>query len=453
MALGSLVTLGRRTLTGIIASGGRQFNDWSADYRLFSQERFDLDGVFDAVRNEVLDLLPAGAPVVAALDDTLLEKRGAKVPGVSYRRDPMGPPFRPNFIRAQRFIQLSMALPNGPQPSGARMIPVDFRHAPTPAKPGKNAEAERWAEYRELSKEMNLSARGIGRIRALRKGLDGSPGGAERRLITAVDGSYTNSKVLKGLPENTTLIGRIRKDAKLYHLPDESDRPARGRKPVYGKRAPTPEELRKDETVKWETVDVWAAGKVHEFHFKSIAPIRSRTAGEKHDLRLIVIRPLAYRPSKGAKLLYRKPACLICTDPNLPVEEVIQAYVWRWDIEVNIRDEKQLIGVGQAQVRNDSSVELVPAFLAASYAMLLLAGCRSYGVDGLVQGMPLPRWRDRAGKRRASTLDLISRLRAELWGKSMGVDNFSGFVKKNRTEMKPEKFHPDLPSAVLYVVA
>ena len=38
-------------------------------------------------------------------------------------------------------------------------------------------------------------------------------------LWVGVDGSYTNRTVLNGLPSNTVLIGRIRSDARLYHLP------------------------------------------------------------------------------------------------------------------------------------------------------------------------------------------------------------------------------------------
>ena len=142
MALSSLVNLGRSTVTGIIAASGGEFDDWSAAYRLFSEERFDSDKMFGALRNEIIAKLSDDAPIVAAMDDTILRKRGTKIPGVSYRRDPMGPRFHVNFVRAQRFLQLSMAIPYGGQPCGARMIPVDFRHAPTPLKQGKTDPTE-----------------------------------------------------------------------------------------------------------------------------------------------------------------------------------------------------------------------------------------------------------------------------------------------------------------------
>jgi hypothetical protein len=53
---------------------------------------------------------------------------------------------------------------------------------------------------------------------------------------------------------------------------------------------------------------------------------------------------MGYRLTKNGKLLYRKPAYLICTDPNADIREILQAYIWRWDIEVNFRDEKITLG-------------------------------------------------------------------------------------------------------------
>ena len=192
-----------------------------------------------------------------------------------------------------------------------------------------------------------------------------------------------------------------------------------------------------------------AAGKVHDFRIKTIFPLLWRAAGPLA-LRLIVIAPLAYRPRRGSRLLYRKPAYLICTDPDLEVARAIQYYVWRWDLEVNFREQKQLMGMGEAQVRNASSVEKAPAFAVASYAMLLLAAHRAFGAAGVPGAIPPPKWRASASKPRASTADLVLQLRYELWGRSLGNHNFSGFVNGRPHVTKPEKCDPDLVSAGLY---
>jgi hypothetical protein len=78
--------------------------------------------------------------------------------------------------------------------------------------------------------------------------------------------------------------------------------------------------------------------------------------------------------------LYRDPAYLLVSDPNAPITEALQAYFYRWEIEVDQKEEKDLLGVGQAQVWNDTSVERQPAFHVATYAALLVAAIKAYGL-------------------------------------------------------------------------
>jgi hypothetical protein len=264
-----------------------------------------------------------------------------------------------------------------------------------------------------------------------------------------VDGRFTNGTVFKQLPPRTVLIGRIRKDTKLYYLPRSDDQPPLGRRRLYGKRAPTPEALRQDSSREWELLKVWAAGKEHCFKIKTLAPLLWRPATANHKLRLIVIAPLAYRPRKGSRLLYRQPAYLICSDTDISVQQALQAYVWRWDIEVNFRDEKSLLGVGQAQVRNEASVEKVPQLLVIAYAILLLAAHRAFATVPLAQIIPPPKWRPQRKSSRHSTQELINQLRGELWGKALGVDNSYDFLNAMNTNTKPQKIEPLLTAAVL----
>jgi hypothetical protein len=186
---------------------------------------------------------------------------------------------------------------------------------------------------------------------------------------------------------------------------------------------------------------------------KRLGPVLWRVAGLAHTLQLVVIAPLSYRLRKNSKLLYRRPAFLICTDPNLDLRAVVQEYVQRCDIETNFREEKTLLGVGQAQVRNAHSVEAVPAMQVASYAMLLLATLRTHTQSGNTADLlPPPKWNAATPPPRLSTARAINQLRAELWGSALGLTNFSGFRAQRTPAAKPEQFLPDLPSAVLYAV-
>ena len=451
LAVSQLACLGNHTVTGLLSTAGRQHDDWTADYRFFSQDRWDPHRPFDSVLGGVLGFVSGQAPLVAAMDDTLLRKTGVKIPHVAYRRDPLSPAFHTNFVRGQRFLQVSAMLPSSPQgPSAARAIPIRFEPAPPlPKASARDSQPER-VERRKLGKYYNLSTIGSDAMAATRDQLDRQPNGRSRVLVMGVDGSYTNQTVLRRLPDRTTLIGRIRKDAHLFHTPQEAQQPDKGRKRSYGQPLPTPEDIRKDDAIGWQEVRAFAAGKMHTFRVKTVGPVLWPKAGPNMPLRLVVIAPVSYRLRAGCKLLYRQPAYLICTDPNLPLADVVQDYLWRWGIEVDHRDEKQLIGVGQAQVRAPDSARRQPIFAVACYAKLLLAAAQLYGPAATQANLPLPKWRRNRPDCRLTTGDLIRQIRQDLWGDAIRTmeRNSSHFAHQPQSATKCPKWHWPLSAAI-----
>lgn len=80
----------------------------------------------------------------------------------------------------------------------------------------------------------------------------------------------------------------------------------------------------------------------------------------------------------------------------------------RWSMD----PEKEIVGVGEAQVWNEAAVTKVPALLVAMYSWLLLAGLKCYGPTRTAHYDPLPKWRSHA--KRPSCLDLVRLLRRQL---------------------------------------
>lgn len=423
---GELTCLGRHTVTGMLAASGNQFVDWSGAYRLFSKQRVNVAKILNVVQSNLLQETGHMSYVVAHMDDTVIKKTGKLIPGTAWRRDPLGPQFQTNFIWGQRFIQLSLALPRTGQTCQSRAIPVDFHHCPTVVRPRKTADKQQWQTYQELKKKAKLSRQGSDRIVLLRKTLN-EQGHKDKELVVGVDGSYTNREVLKNLPQKTTLVGRIRKDTRLYALPEAQ--PRSGRKCVYGAQLPTPEEIRQSNQYPWQQVEAWATGKIHKFDLKIVRNVRWRPAGPQN-LTLIIIRPLGYRLSKGSKILYRDPAYLICTETPQDIKDILQAYLWRWEIEVDFREEKTLLGCGQAQVRNPNSAESLPAFVAAMYGLLHLASHRATKNPAMAI-LPRPKWYPKHDAKRITTGDLLNNLRAQLWAKATDL-NFSDFVNSQQ---------------------
>jgi hypothetical protein len=86
-----VLALGRHTVSNMLATAGRAFEDWSSAYRLFGRERIDRNALFAPARMAVLARLDPHKPMVVMMDDTLIRKRGRKVYGAAWKRDPLGP--------------------------------------------------------------------------------------------------------------------------------------------------------------------------------------------------------------------------------------------------------------------------------------------------------------------------------------------------------------------------
>jgi DDE superfamily endonuclease len=396
---------GRRTVSRTICALGRSQQDWSADYKVFSRSRWDQDRLFEPVIDEYLARYPKGL-VVAAVDDTNLRKTGKKIKGAQWLRDPLSPPFHVNLMYGLRFVQMSMLFQHYKEGDFApRGIPVRFQEAPPVKKPGKRATAEQVKEYNKLKKEKNLPAQTLEMIRGFRSSLD-ERGGADRRLLLVLDGSFCNRTMFRAKLDRTDLIARCRKDARLCF-----PAPPGGRR-KYDPSVFTPEEVRQRQDIPWKSCKVYVGGKRRPVRYKEVKGVLWKRGGGTTELRLIVIAPTPYKLSKNSRTNYRKAAYFLTTDNDTPSKSLVQPCFDRWQIEINHRDEKDILGVGQAQVTSEQSIPRHPALAVASYSMLLLAALREFG-PGRPDDYPvLPKWRK--DSKRASFLDIVTRLRADV---------------------------------------
>jgi len=428
----------RHTITGLLSTSGRVDVDWSADYRLYASQ-IDQQALFIPIIDGILELLSEKRPLVVAVDDSLLPKTGASIHGCGWRKDPLGPPFHINLVRGLKFIQLSAAVPDPANPKRARMIPIAFAIIPKLPKLPADASKEQRREFEKRKHLNSPSAHASRLLRRLRQHLDQSDVHRRRIIWVCGDGDYTNAGLLANLPPKTRYIGRTRADTNLHAPADRPDTPRRGRPCTYGEKLPTPEQLRKDSNVPWHHLEIQKSGSVTQVRYKRIPKAKWHKAGEKKNLQLIVIAPLRYKRKKDGSWSYTKPTYIICTDPSIPVDQLIQAYLWRWDIEVNFRDEKQLFGAAHPQVRRPESVSAAPAVCVATYAGLLLAAIRVYGFSIVPTNIRAPKWYPLKKRRRTTTSDLLIQLQHELYARSIPTVNFSDFSPKPNAIEKPEK--------------
>jgi hypothetical protein len=403
--LGSLVCLGRRTITRTLWTCGRQDQPWQAEYHLYERAKWDPQRLFEPIWEGALPYCE-GPLVGVAIDDTKLHKTGRCIVQAFHQRDPLSPPFHANLILGLRFLQASLLVPlyHG-GPFSCRALPVRFEESSPAKKPGKRADEEAWKAYKQLRKEKNLSTHCVAMIGALRASLDAA-GAATKILVMALDGSFCNRTVFCAKRDRTELVARARKNAVLcFRAPEGSRR-------FYAEDKFTPEQVRQDNAIPWKTTKIFYGGKRRKVRYKDIKNIYWQGGARRLPLRLFVVAPTPYRKRKSSKRYYRQPAYLLCTDLVHAAQRLLQIYFDRWQIEVNHREEKDTLGVGQAQLWNPTAVPKQPPLAVAAYSALLLAAIKAFGPERNGAYAPLPRWRKRAA--RPSCLDLITLLRKEM---------------------------------------
>lgn len=405
-ALVSLVCFGRKTLTRIIWASGNQFKSWSSEYFVHSRSVWSPHALFQPIARRAIQYCH-GELIGIVVDDTSVKKTGKKIKQAFLSRDPMSPPFHPNLRLGVRFLQFAVVVPLYRKvKAAARTIPIRFEEVSAAKRPRKGTKnfQEKMNAYKKLRKIHNLPIRALQALTQIRQMLDAA--GAQKKLAVIIgDGAFCNKTVFSYAVERMHLLMRCRKDLKLCRRSNDPRR-------YYDQKTFTPLEVINDAKIPWNQTRLFFGGKRRSIRFKEITNVLWQTGAKRRPLRLFVIDCTRYRVRKTGRLHRREPGFLLTTLTEGHNHNLLQLYFDRWQIEVNHREEKDTVHVGQAQLHNIVAVPKQPALIVAAYAALLLAALIAYGPDRTDAYEPLPRWRGNA--KRPSCLDLITLLRKQL---------------------------------------
>lgn len=336
---GLIVMPTRRTVCGMLTARGLETR-WhhSHAHRFFATARWNLDHVgLDVLSLAIGWLVPAGAAITLAVDDTLFRRHGRKVWAACWAYDGSREVAagQHKLSRGNTFVVAAVVieLPFLERPVA---LPVLARlwH---PGGPTKTALAQ------ELIRLVAVARR-------------------DRAVHVVADSAYI-CKTLRQLPANVTLTGPLPRHAALWDVHPEWDDPPRmrgrrGRPRTRGAKIGTPDQLaaRTDgQTMTANRYGRTPTVTIHERHCLWYGVFRS------HPVRVIVIR----EP--------RRPGlALITTDPHTPAAQLIERYASRWAIEITFSDTKHLTGVGEARNRTRLAVErTVPFGLFAQSVVII----------------------------------------------------------------------------------
>jgi DDE superfamily endonuclease len=330
LACGFLAQPGKRTVCGMLTGAGLS-RLWPHDraHWFFSRARWNADDLGLAAALLVVSLLvPAGAPVDVAVDDTLFKRRGKKVWAASWFHDGSAPgPAQTGFGNNWVALGIIVRLPFTSRPVAVPvMVKLVIKET--------NSKSRLW-----------LARRMAERLAAALPG---------RRVRVVADSAYAGGE-LKHLPAGISWTTRLRKDAALHALPPaRTGRPGRPR--VKGDRLPSLAKIAA--AAEFSQVTVTRYGRTETVAAAVVTCLWYSVFGSR-PVTVVIVRD---KPGSGFGI------ALITTDREATVEQVIERYASRWAIEVAIEDSKQVFGTGQARNRTARAVERTVPFQVACQA-------------------------------------------------------------------------------------
>lgn len=394
LVVAEVVVFARHTVTQLLMSIGLTERDWSGWYRLFSRGRFPYEKACAVLFGETLQHVGPDELYVVAGDSTQTRRSSLKLEGAHWLYNPQSPVFKRGIHIAQRWFNGSWLLPaeNG----YSRAVPLRWMSAFTAkSKPKSGPPRMEWEAARAFLVWLKTQLAAHGR--------------AEQRVLMVGDGHYDTLNLWKHLPEGVILLARSAKNRVLWTLPG----PAARKNRKYGERAPTPAAYWR-ERQGWRRLQLQVRGTTRHLQVKVAGPFIRKGAPHR-PLMLIIVR------GKGNRRTRRPPLPFLVNAVSdeagqwqlpLPVDQLL-FWAWqRWEIEVAHRELKSNFGLGNKQCWQPQAAVLSVQWSAWVYALLLLAGYRSWA---LTKAPPVPsRWWPGSGRWSLNTL--WRGYRAALWG-------------------------------------
>lgn len=412
--VGWVLTTGPHAVTqALVATSIAGQRHHEAFHRFFSRGTWDVDEVGRLLFSSLLQLIPAGGPIRAAVDDTLAPKKGAHVFGIGSHIDAVRSTKRQKvFCFGHCWVMLAV-LVRVPFSQRTWALPVLFRLYRN--KKECNAKGHAYRKKTELAREMlEVFCRWVG----------------ERRIELTADSAYCNDTVIGGRPKNVVVFGAMRPDAVLTDLPKQRPGKKGGRPRVRGQVLAKPQAFAADTTHPWKYTEAQLYGKTRNVAYKSLWGQWYRACGVNL-LHIVVVR--IDEGALGLRVFFS-------TDPALSAQEILEGYAGRWAIEVCFRDLKQLFGFADSSARKKEAVERVAPFVGAVYTTLVVWLATSGLHRSRIAAPPLRPWYLR--KRGLSCADVLraaQRVLAhlEVLDPARSIDNL------RETQARPAQAAPD----------
>lgn len=384
---GAILAPGRRTVASVLRILGREGDpDFCTFHRILNRAAWSSRG---AARRLLILLvnafLPAGAPVVIGLDDTIERRWGAKISARGIYRDPVRSS-KGHFVKTSGLRWLSAML-LVKVPWADRIMALPFLTLLAPSK-------RFYADTVRSSKTLLDWARQA--VLQIHRWLP------DRYIVLVADSAFAAVEFLATVRHHVCVVTRLRLDANLFDFPPQKHK-GRGRPPIKGKPHKKLSALIKDRSLSWKRyrVSLWYGRN------NRLVEIASGTAmWYRAGVPPVPIRWLLVRDPKGEI----EPQAFLATDLTARPCDILAWFVSRWQVEVTFAEVRAHLGVETQRQWSDKAIlRTTPALLGLFSIVTLWAHdlCKSRKLK--------PRTAAWYPKTVLTFSDAIAAVRREIW--------------------------------------
>lgn len=349
--VGSVLAVGRHTVTRMLWAARAVASGHFTDYhRVFSRAKWSLWAAGKVLAAMVLELVPAGEPVVCPVDDTSAQHKGKRVYGKGRHRDACrSTRSHAVWLWGHKWVVLAV---NVTFPFASRPWSLPVLAALYKPKDLNEAETRRHKTPADLARQL---------VAVL---IHWFP---ERRFVVLGDGGYASHRLAwfcHRHRRHVTLVALFHPKANLYLPPPKRRKGQPGRPRVKGDKLPAPADVVAAAPKRKRSVVGWYGGKRRRVEFVS---------GVGHWYKggegLVPVRWVFVHDRDGT----HEDRYFYTTDPSLSPSRIITLYTGRWSVEVTFQEARQHLGFHTPRGRKDATVLRTAPCLLGLFSVVALA--------------------------------------------------------------------------------
>jgi hypothetical protein len=232
----------------------------------------------------------------------------------------------------------------------------------------------------------------------------------DRKITLVGDGGYAAVELVRACQtQQVRLITRLRWDATLYEAPEPQPKSKRGPKPKKGARQPSFAQRVADPKCTWKTATIsWYGGSEKTVELLSGTGLWHTPGADPVALRWVIVRYEEEDRSTGKRT--QKTWTLLCSETEgVTAEEIVRAYVGRWNQEVMFEEVRAYLGFETQRHWSIRAIERTTPCLFGLFSLVVLMAHALHPKE-----LPLQQsaW---YVKEEASFSDALAAVRSHLW--------------------------------------